>query len=123
MPPKTTWTDDEKKAHSEKSMRARIEAAAAHKGCTAEELAAMPETELLKLRNLGRKTVDFLLRAKRDVAAAKAFFRRAFMRQGRLPQKITLDGYQASHRAAKEALDEHPEGNQWGLPHFSCWLV
>ena len=58
------------------------------------------------------KTVDFLLRAKRDVAAAKAFFRRAFMRQGRLPHKITLDGYQASHRAAKEALDEHPEGNQ-----------
>jgi transposase-like protein len=32
--------------------------------------------------------------------------------QGRLPLKITLDGYQASHRAAKEALDEHPEGNQ-----------
>src|SRR3984885_6506432 len=27
---------------------------------------------------------------------------------GRLPFKITLDGYQASHRAAKEALDEHP---------------
>ena len=24
----------------------------------------------------------------------------------------TLDGYQVSHRAAKEALDEHPEGNQ-----------
>jgi transposase-like protein len=36
----------------------------------------------------------------------------AFMRQERLPHKITLDGYQASHRAAKEALDEHPEGNQ-----------
>src|SRR5580692_8467013 len=35
-----------------------------------------------------------------------------FRRQGRLPLKITLDGYQASHRAAKEALDEHPEGNQ-----------
>ena len=32
--------------------------------------------------------------------------------QGRLPLKIALDGYQASHRAAKEALDEHPEGNQ-----------
>ena len=47
------------------------------------------------------KTVDFLLRAKRDVAAAKAFFRRALERQGRLPHKITLDGYQASHRAAR----------------------
>jgi transposase-like protein len=53
------------------------------------------------------KTVDFLLRAKRDVAAAKAFFRRAFKSQGRLPHKITLDGYQPSHRAAREVLGEH----------------
>jgi transposase-like protein len=58
------------------------------------------------------KTVDFLLRANRDIAAAKAFFRRAFRGQGRLPHKITLEGYQASHRAAKEALGEHSEGNQ-----------
>ena len=58
------------------------------------------------------KTVDFLLRAKRDVTAAKAFFRRAFRSHGGLPQKITLDGYQASHRGAKEALAEHPDGNQ-----------
>ncbi len=56
------------------------------------------------------KTVDFLLRAKRDVAAAKAFFRRAFKSQGRLPQKITLDGYQASHRAAREFLEQHQGG-------------
>ena len=54
------------------------------------------------------KTVDFLLRAKRDVAAAKAFFRRAFRGQEDFPHKITLDGYQASHRAANEVLDEHP---------------
>src|ERR1700689_5225450 len=60
-------------------------------------------------------TVDFLLRAKRDVAAAKAFFRRALERQGQLPHKITLDGYQASHRGAAEALSEHPEGNQWKI--------
>ncbi len=58
------------------------------------------------------KTVDFLLRAKRDVAAAKAFFRRAFKSQGRLPQKITLDGYQASHRAAREILGEHRRGKR-----------
>ena len=56
------------------------------------------------------KTIDFLLRAKRDVAAAKAFFRRAFKSQGRLPRAITLDGYQASHRAAGEILDEHRQG-------------
>src|ERR1700689_4797585 len=61
------------------------------------------------------RTVDFLLRAKRDSAAAKAFFRRAFRRQGRLPHKITLDGYQASHRAAKEALGEHSEGNRCNI--------
>jgi hypothetical protein len=35
------------------------------------------------------KTVDFLLQAKRDVAASKAFFRRAFKSQGRLPRAIT----------------------------------
>jgi transposase-like protein len=58
------------------------------------------------------KTVDFLLRAKRDVAAANAFFRRAFRSQARAPHKITLDGYQASHRAAKEVLDEHSAGNR-----------
>jgi transposase-like protein len=58
------------------------------------------------------KTVDFLLRAKRDVAAAKAFFRRAFKSQGRLPRAITLDGYQASHRAAREILSEHRRGKR-----------
>ena len=58
------------------------------------------------------KTVDFLLRAKRDVVAAKAFFRRAFKSQGRLPRAITLDGYQASHRAAREILDEHRHGER-----------
>ena len=58
------------------------------------------------------KTVDFLLRAKRDVAAAKAFFRRAFKSRGRLPRAITLDGYQASHRAAREILDEDRHGER-----------
>lgn len=58
------------------------------------------------------KTVDFLLRAKRDVAAAKAFFRRAFKSQGRRPRAITLDGYQASHRAAREILGEHRRGKR-----------
>jgi transposase-like protein len=55
-------------------------------------------------------SVDFLLRAKLDVAAAKAFFRRAFKSQGRRARAITLDGYQALHRAAWELLGEHQRG-------------
>jgi transposase-like protein len=42
------------------------------------------------------------LSARRDVAAAKAFFRKAIKRQQRPPQTITLDGYAASHRAVRE---------------------
>src|SRR5580658_1287829 len=69
-------------------------------------------TYLYRAADKEGKTVDVLLRAKRDVAAAKVFLRRAFRGQGRLPHKITLDGYQASHRAASEVLGEHPEGNR-----------
>jgi transposase-like protein len=63
-------------------------------------------TYLYRAVDKAGRTVDFLLRAKRDVAAAKAFFRRAFKSQGQLPRVITLDGYQASHRAARECLVE-----------------
>jgi transposase-like protein len=52
------------------------------------------------------QTVDFRLSPKRDVAAAKAFFRNAFKTQGRVPRTITLDGYQASHRAVRELRAE-----------------
>src|SRR5467141_2950696 len=45
------------------------------------------------------RTVDFRLSPRRDVAAAKAFFRKAIKSQQRCPRTITLDGYAASHRA------------------------
>ena len=48
------------------------------------------------------RTVDFRLSANRDVAAAKAFFRKAVKNQQSAPQTITLDGYAASHRAVRE---------------------
>src|ERR1700740_3161942 len=44
------------------------------------------------------RTADFLLRKRRDVAAAKLFFSRATRQHG-APRVITLDGYAASHRA------------------------
>jgi transposase-like protein len=52
------------------------------------------------------KTVDFRLSPRRNVASAKAFFRKAIRVQGRSPEKITLDGYAASDRAVRE-LQQH----------------
>jgi transposase-like protein len=47
------------------------------------------------------QTVDFFLSRNRDVNAAKAFLRSA-MKNTRVPTKITLDAYAASHRAGRE---------------------
>ena len=56
------------------------------------------------------KTVDVLLRAKRRRRRGQGVLPDGLSRsQGRLPHKITLDGYQASHRAASGVLGEHPE--------------
>jgi transposase-like protein len=52
------------------------------------------------------QTVDFRLSTRRDVAAAKAFFRKALRTQERAPISITLDGYAASHRALREMPNE-----------------
>lgn len=53
------------------------------------------------------KTVDFRLSPKRDVAAAKAIFRKALHTHGRAPISITLDVYPASHRAVREMPSEN----------------
>src|SRR5260370_22939183 len=47
------------------------------------------------------KTVDFYLSRKRDVNAAKTFLRKA-MKGQRIPTKITLDAYAASHRSVAD---------------------
>jgi transposase-like protein len=51
------------------------------------------------------QTVDFYLSKHRDIEAAKQFFRRAVL-HCRPPKKITLDSYQASHRAVEELKAE-----------------
>jgi transposase-like protein len=57
------------------------------------------------------KTVDFLLRRDRGIAAAQAFFRKALATNApRVPRKVTLDGHVPSQRAL------------WLLRHeHSCW--
>jgi transposase-like protein len=55
-------------------------------------------TYLYRAVDRAGNTVDFRLSPTRDVAAAKAFFRKAIKGQGSAPCTITLDGYAASHR-------------------------
>ena len=47
------------------------------------------------------QTVDFYLSRKRDVNAAKIFLRKA-IKHRRVPTKLTLDAYAASHRAVAD---------------------
>ena len=51
------------------------------------------------------QTIDFFLSAPRDIAAAKRFLQQAIKKRG-APEKITLDGYAASHVAVAELQDE-----------------
>jgi transposase-like protein len=46
-------------------------------------------------------TVDFLLSEQRDITAAKRFFKKAIESHG-TPEKITLDGYAATHTAVNK---------------------
>jgi transposase-like protein len=50
-------------------------------------------------------TVDFLLSQHRDKAAAIRFFRKAIGNH-QAPEKVTLDGYEATHRAVAELKSE-----------------
>jgi transposase-like protein len=49
--------------------------------------------------------VDFFLSRNRDVNAAKSFLRSA-MKNTRVPTKITLNAYVASHRAVREMKED-----------------
>ena len=51
------------------------------------------------------QTVDFFLSRNRDVNGAKSFLRGA-MKNIRMPTKITLDAYAASHRAVREVKED-----------------
>src|SRR5882672_9797330 len=52
------------------------------------------------------QTVDFFLSEQRDMAAAKRFLQQAVEKRG-VPQKITLDGYGASHEAGAQLQEEN----------------
>jgi len=51
------------------------------------------------------QTVDFFLSRNRDINAAKSFLRSA-VKNTRVPTKITLDAYAASHRAVREMKED-----------------
>ena len=57
------------------------------------------------------------LSTRRNVAAAKAFFRKAVKSQGSTPTTITLDGYAASHRAVREMQAD----GQLAAARCRCW--
>jgi transposase-like protein len=65
-------------------------------------------TYLYRAVDRSGRSVDFLLSKNRDVAAAKAFLRRAEATQGQAPRTVTLDGYAASHRAVRETSRDRP---------------
>ena len=57
------------------------------------------------------QTIDFFLSEHRDIAAAKRFLQQAIEKRG-IPQKITLDGYAASHVAVGELQEEERPTNR-----------
>jgi transposase-like protein len=59
--------------------------------------------------------VAFRLSARRDVMAAKLFFRKVLKTQERPPRVITLDGYAVSHRDVRELPEENQVWNNTKL--------
>jgi transposase-like protein len=60
---------------------------------------------LVPRRRQSGQTVDFFLRRNLDVNAAKSFLRSA-TKNTRVPTKIRLDAYAASHRAVREMMQD-----------------
>ncbi|MEN3931809.1 IS6 family transposase [Microvirga sp. W0021] len=58
-------------------------------------------------------TVEFLFSEKRNIRAARLFFKKAFERNDR-PESITLDRYQANHTALVAIDNEHRLRNENG---------
>lgn len=61
------------------------------------------------------KTVESHLSRTRDIAAAKAFFRKALKRHGE-PRTITLDGFEPSHSALRRMGMRNEFNFRWENP-------
>jgi transposase-like protein len=61
------------------------------------------------------KTVESYLSRTRDIAAAKAFFRKAFRRHGD-PRVITLEGFEPSHAALRRMGMNNEFNFRWDNP-------
>jgi len=68
------------------------------------------------------QTVDFYLSRKRDVNAAKIFLRKA-IKHRRVPMKLTLDAYAASHRAVADLSEVENCRSEWKCAAVSTWIT
>jgi transposase-like protein len=64
------------------------------------------------------RTVESHLSRTRDIAAARAFFRKALKRHGQ-PRTITLDGFEPSHAALRRMGMRNEFNYRWALVKLS----